>query len=127
MLCVVCESYGVQLRLTVGVLVVFRLSLVMAVRRMMCSVRLTMDPLTLIQFVFSRLIFHILLNRIAAFVFKCLMIILDFLNYVCIYIYIYIYIYTGLFKMIVGVLRTCQFGMNSIIVLMSVESQKVHI
>jgi len=35
--------------------------------------------------------------------------------------------YTGLFEMIVGVLKTCQFGPNSIIVLMFVESQRVHI
>ena len=34
---------------------------------------------------------------------------------------------TGLFEMIVGVLTTCQFGTNSIIVLMFVESQRVHI
>jgi len=53
-----------------------------------------------------------------------LMNILDFLY---IYIYIYIYIYTGLLKMIVGVLTTCQFGTNSIIVLMFVESQRLHI
>jgi len=36
-------------------------------------------------------------------------------------------IYTGLFEMIVGVLTTCQFGTNSIIGLMFVESQRVHI
>ena len=35
--------------------------------------------------------------------------------------------YTGLFKMTVEVLTTCQFGTNSIIVLMFVESQRVHI
>ena len=35
--------------------------------------------------------------------------------------------YTGLFEMSVGVLTTCQFGTNSIIMLMFVESQRVHI
>jgi len=35
--------------------------------------------------------------------------------------------HTGLFKMIIGVLTTCRFGTNSIIVLMFVESQRVHI
>ena len=33
----------------------------------------------------------------------------------------------GFFEMIVGVLTTCQFGSNSIIVLMFVELQMVHI
>jgi len=35
--------------------------------------------------------------------------------------------YTGLFEMIVGVLTTCQFGTNSIIVLLFVESQMLNI
>jgi len=34
---------------------------------------------------------------------------------------------TGLFEIIVGGLTTCQFWTNSIIVLMFVESQRVHI
>jgi len=38
----------------------------------------------------------------------------------------YVKEYTGLFEIIVGVLTTCQFGTNSIIVLMFVESQRVH-
>jgi len=41
--------------------------------------------------------------------------------------HLHVFGHTELFKMIVGVLTTCQFGTNPIIVLMFVESQRVHI